>query len=291
MKGIKKVQGIVLSSLILLLAACGTNHTSSTGNTDQASNQASTQTTSAASTEAGQKKVLRVGTSATYPPFDFKNEKGEMDGFEIAVLNSVAKKIGYEVEYTTAEFSGLFGMLDTGRIDTIAHKIAINEDRSKKYYFAEPHIYSGGQLVVKEDNNTIKTLDDLAGKKIGGILGNIYLKHIEKYEKEHNVGMQIVPYEDLSGVYNEVALGRLDALINDEVGSLKEIEKSKLPLKLVDSDKYVLQVQNAFVFARNDENQALIEKINTALDELRKDGTLSELSQKWLSKDITKKPE
>ena len=85
--------------------------------------------------------VIKIGTSGGYHPFTFMNEEDKLDGFEIDVWNEIGKRIGYDVEYETASFSGLFGMLDTGKINTISNQITITEQRKEKYLFPEPYVY------------------------------------------------------------------------------------------------------------------------------------------------------
>lgn len=88
------------------------------------------------SVDASKKEqVIKIGTSGGYFPFTFMNEKDELTGFEIDVWNEIGKRIGYKPEFASGKFSGLFGMLDLGKIDTISNQISITQQRKEKYLF------------------------------------------------------------------------------------------------------------------------------------------------------------
>ncbi|MGE5627381.1 MAG: amino acid ABC transporter substrate-binding protein [Solirubrobacterales bacterium] len=242
---------------------------------------------SAASNNAGKNsvKTIKVGMSGGYYPYTFKNNNNNLDGFEVDVWNEIGKRTGYKVEYVAASFSGLFGMLDTAKLDTIANEITITDQRKAKYLFTDPYVYSGAQLMVKQGNDTIKTLADLKGKKVGVSLGSNYEQIIKDYDK--NKEITVVTYDNDGGMRQDVALGRLDAMMDDKVSALAVIKENKLPLQLAGTD--VQPLENAFPFVNNDENKAIIEKVNKALADMRSDGTLGKISDKWVGLDITKK--
>jgi putative amino-acid transport system substrate-binding protein/putative amino-acid transport system permease protein len=228
-------------------------------------------------------QVIRIGTSGGYYPFTFV-ENDKLQGFEIDVWNEIAKRIGYKTEFVTSKFSGLFGMLDTDKIDTVANQIATTEERKQKYLFTDPYVYSGAQIIVKKGNTSIKTLEDLKGKKVGVSLGSNFEKTLRAFDKDNKIN--IVTY-DGNGVWQDLALGRIDAMLFDKVSSLVTIKKSNYDLELAGDQ---LEVGgNAFPFVNNDKNKALIEKVNKALTDMNQDGTLETISKKWVDLDITKK--
>ncbi len=273
----KKSKMKFIGSLILLamtvLGACGSDDKSGSAN-------------NAGPEELSDRKVLRVGTSGIYPPFASKGKDGELEGYDVDVLKAVGDKLGYEVEWTVAEFSGLFGMMDSDRIDTIANSITINKERQEKYDFTEPNSYSGVILVVKDDNDNIQTLEDLKGKTLGALLGNNMHQYVTEWNEENGNEINIRPYQDVSATYDEVALGRLDAFIDSRITAFARIKKESLPLK-VSSDKAIFEVENAFPFVKSEENKAFIERFNKALQELKDDGKLKEFSDKWSEVDLS----
>ena len=230
-------------------------------------------------------KTISIGTSGGYPPFTFMNSEGKLDGFEIDVWNEISKRIGYVVKFETAEFSGLFGMLDTNKINTISNQITITEQRKEKYLFPTPYVFSGAQLVVKKGNEDIKSLENLKGKKVGVSLGSNYEQLIKEYDVNNEI--TVITYEDFIGSLQDVALGRIDAVMNDKLAAVINIQKSGLDLQL--GGDPVKPLENSFPFVTNDDNKALIEQIDKAIVEMREDGTLENISNKWFNTDITKK--
>ena len=235
------------------------------------------------SNEVKETKSIRIGTSGGYFPFTFV-ENDVLQGFEIDVWNEIGERLDYDVEFVTSKFSGLFGMLDTDRIDSISNQIAITEERKEKYIFTTPYVYDGAQLVVKTGNDSIKSLEDLKGKKVGVSLGSNYEQIIREFDVNNEI--EIITY-DGGAMEQEVALGRIDAFLMDKLSSVELIKKTGLDLQLAGDP--VAFNENAFPFVKNEKNEELIEKINTTIEEMRADGTLSEISEKWLEMDITKK--
>jgi len=258
---------------LFLLAACGNEDTAATEK-------------GGSSEKTGDEKVLRVGTSGIYPPFVSKGKDGNLEGYDVEVLETVGEKLGYKVEWTVAEFAGLFGMMDNGKIDTIANLIAITETRSAKYDFTDPYAYSGVTLVVKDDRNDIQSLEDMKGKNAGVLLGNNMHEFVQKWNEENGNEINIKPYQDVSGTYSEVALGRLDAFVDSKITAVSRIDKEGLPLKLA-SDEPVFSTDHAFPFVKTEENKAFIEEFNKALQELKDSGKLKEISDKWSEIDFT----
>ncbi|MCY6485561.1 amino acid ABC transporter substrate-binding protein [Clostridium aestuarii] len=228
-------------------------------------------------------KVIRVGSSGQYYPFTFV-ENDELQGFEIDVWNEIGKRIGYDVEFVTAKFSGLFGMLETDKLDTISNQISITQQRKEKYWFTTPYVYSGAQLVVKKGNDFIKGFEDLKGKKVGVSLGSNYEQMLRKFDKNNEIN--IITY-DGGALEQDVTLGRIDAFLMDRVSSLALIKKTKLDLQL--AGEPIAINENSFPFPKKEDNKELIENVNKAIEDMRADGTLKNISKKWFDIDITDK--
>ena len=132
--------------------------------------------------------------------------------------------------------SGLFGMLDSGRIDTVSNKIARNEERQEKYHFTEPYTHSDVVLVVMESRDDIQSLEDMKGKTLGAVLGNNMHQYVTEWNEKNGNEITIKPYQDVAGVYDEVAIGRLDAFIDSEITAVSRIKMEDLPLKPFSGD-------------------------------------------------------
>jgi ABC-type amino acid transport/signal transduction systems, periplasmic component/domain len=260
-KGVLALASIMVAAIVL--AACG-------GKSEGAS---------------GTPKKLTIGTTGGFYPYVFQNtETNRLEGFEVDVWEAVAAEIGYEIEWQKSEFSGLFGLLDTGKIDTIANSIAVTDERKQKYLFGEPYVYSGAQLVVKKGNDAIQSLEDLKGKKIAIQIGTNFVNHVKNFDTKGEI--EIVNYESADAGFQDVALGRVDATFATKASALGTINKSGLPLQLGGKQFNVIPAANPFV--NNESNKKLVKDVNDAFDKLRKSGKLGELSVKWFTEDLTK---
>lgn len=232
------------------------------------------------------KAKIIVGTSASYVPWAFKKDE-VLQGYEIDVWNEIGKRSGYEIEFVLAKFAGLFGMLDAGQIDTIAHQISTTPERKEKYDFSDTYAYSSLSFTIPEDQNPT-SIEDMKGKTIGVGLGGNSEKSIRRMNEEYNLGLNIITYDSAVNVASEVVNGRIDAQFVGTTASLSTIKDGNLPLKIFDPG-YVVEI-NQYPFARTEASAAKIKAVNEALDAMKKDGTLEKLSQKWFSIDVTVDP-
>ncbi|WP_251859891.1 amino acid ABC transporter substrate-binding protein [Clostridium sp. Marseille-Q2269] len=237
--------------------------------------------------EAEGNTTIKIGTSGQYYPFTFvEKDSNKVQGFEIDIWEEIGKRTGYKPEFVVAEWTGIMGMLDTGKIDTVANEITVTDKKKEKYNFSKPYVYSGVQLAVKKGNNNVKSLKDLEGKTVATQVGTNYYKTIEDYNNKGG-NIKTKQYSSFPGMFQDVDLGRVDALIEDRLACLTNIQKSKLNLQL--AGKPIEEMENAYPFAKKEENKERIEKVNKALDSMRKDGTLAKISKKWFGENVTEK--
>lgn len=223
-------------------------------------------------------ETLKVGMSGSYFPFTFV-EQDQLKGFEVDVMEAVGERMGVDVEFVTASFSGLFGMLESGRIDTIANQITITPEREQKYLFTEPYVYDGAQVVVKRGNQEIQSIEDLGGKSVAVNLGSNYEQLLRELPYADEIDIRT--YD--SNIEQDTALGRVDAFVMDRVSASQVIKEKGLPLQLVGQP--FSAIHNALPFRQQDAE--LRDAVDAALQELREDGTLRAISQQWLGADIT----
>ncbi|CAH0524289.1 amino acid ABC transporter substrate-binding protein [Vibrio hippocampi] len=225
---------------------------------------------------------VKVGMSGRYFPFTFV-EKDKLQGFEVDLWDEIGRRNNYKVEYVTANFSGLFGLLETGRIDTISNQITMTPARLNKYLFSQPYVIDGAQITVRKGNNEIQSIDDLAGKTVAVNLGS----NFEQLLRQHDSGNKINIKTYDTGIEHDVALGRADAFVMDRLSALELIKKTGLPLELA-GEPFEL-IENAWPFVNNEKGKKLQQEVNATLDAMRADGTLADISTKWFTADITKK--
>ncbi|EGR7954197.1 amino acid ABC transporter substrate-binding protein [Vibrio vulnificus] len=236
---------------------------------------------SAATFQAVAEEVVKVGMSGRYFPFTFVKQD-QLQGFEVDMWDEIGKRNGYKVEYVTANFSGLFGLLETGRIDTISNQITMTDARKAKYLFADPYVVDGAQITVRKGNDSIKGVADLAGKTVAVNLGSNFEQLLRDYDKDGKINIKT--YD--TGIEHDVALGRADAFVMDRLSALELIKKTGLPLQL--AGEPFETIANAWPFVNNERGVKLQGEVNKALTEMRADGTVEQISIKWFGADITK---
>lgn len=275
----KKIMMIVLA----IIAVAGLTVFYNNETAVEASQNTESATLPASEAPIQEEKEIIVGMSGGYKPYTFIDENNKLTGFEVDVWNEIGKRIDRDVAFKTADFSGLFGLLDTGKITTIANQITVNEKRLEKYDFSDPYVFYGAQLVVRADDADIVDLETLKGKRVGVSLGSNYEEMVKTFDINDEI--EVVTYESYQASLQDVTLGRIDAVLNDKLAAVIAIEESGLDLKL--GGKPVEEMHNAFPFVKSDENTELIQSVSLALEAMHEDGTLSDISQKWFSVDIT----
>ncbi|MEK5639354.1 cysteine ABC transporter substrate-binding protein [Paenibacillus rhizosphaerae] len=271
----------LIAVIALVLAGCGKDSASSGSN---ASGGSGNQASSSAGNLLEQVKKngkIKVGLMGTYAPYNFLNDKKEVDGYDADIAKAIAKKLGVEAEFITGEFSGLIEGLQQGKYDVLISQVTITDDRKKTMDFSEPYIKNSVNVVVKSDNNTIKSIDDFKGKKIGVGLGT----NDEKYLRDEampKVGkFEIATYNDVISSLMDLNTGRIDATINNMFALKPLIDQNHLKIKAVGDS---IKDDYAGVAMRKN-NPELLDAINKALEEMKTDGTLKEIHQKWFGVD------
>lgn len=224
--------------------------------------------------------VLTVATEGTYRPFTFHEQGGDLVGYDVEVIEAVAKKLDLDVKFQETQFDAIFAGLDGGRFDLIANQISINPEREAKYLMSEPYTISPGVLIVPADNADIKGFDDLKGRTTAQSLTSNW------FEVAKGFGADVQAVE---GWAQSVALlkdGRVDATVNDKL-TLLDYQKQQggdAGLKVVaETDD---PSRSAFVVTKD--NAELMDDVDDALEELREDGTLAEIGEKYFGQDVSR---
>lgn len=232
-----------------------------------------------AASEGESNKVLKVGATGQSYPNAYK-EGDQLVGFDVEVIEKLAENIGYEVEWTLADFSGIMGQLDSKRVDTIANDVAITDERKEKYLFTEAYAQSGTQLATAAGNDAIKEVTDFTGGTISGVLGSNHIEKLKAYDSEGN--FEVRTYETREGAKNDAVLGRVEGYVSSKAVLLAEIKNRGLELKLVGDPVATYEV--GFPFTQD--NEELQKLVNDELVKLKEDGTLAELSEKYFGDNV-----
>lgn len=264
-------QILLIGTMILiagLLAACGTSNGSKTGSNQQTNHSSNKQT-------------LTIGTEGVYKPFSFKDlQTGKLTGYDVEVAREVAKRIGMKPVFKPTPWKSMFASLNSKRFDMIANQVSITKQRKQSYAFSIPYTYSGGMVIVNQKNTTIHGLKDLKGKVVGTTKGSNYAKVAEQ------AGAKVKYYKGIDEALKDLSLNRIDAALNDRLFILTQLKHSKEPLKVVGST--FDQTKMAFTF-RKKGSGPLIHKVNKALKNMKKDGTLAKISKKWFGENVSER--
>lgn len=223
--------------------------------------------------------TLRIGLEGTFPPFDSKDSKGELVGFDVDVAKAVARRLGLKPEFVTTEWSGIIAGLQAGKFDVIVNQVGVTDARKQVLDFSPPYTYSAAQLIQREDDpRQFKSLGELKGKKLGVGLGS----NFEAMAKAVP-GIDVKTYPGAPEYLRDLAAKRLDAALNDRLMLAYLMKTSNLPLRA----GATLQggTPSAIPFRKG--NPKFAQAIDNAIKELQADGTLAKISNTWFGIDVT----
>lgn len=225
--------------------------------------------------------TIIVGLEGDWAPWSYVDENDELTGYDVEVAKAIAGKLGVEIQIVPGEWDGLFAGMDAGRYDMVVNGVEVTEERADKYDFSTPYAYIRTALIVKGDDDSIKTFEDLKGKKTANSIASTYMNLAESY------GATCYGVSTLDETLTMVLQGRVDATLNAIVSFTDYMaQHPDSNLKVVATTEEASNV--AIPMRKGDETASLRETVNKAIDELREDGTLSELSTRFFGEDISK---
>ena len=220
--------------------------------------------------------VWSVGTEPAFPPFESVGEGDELEGFSIDLMNAIGEKAGKTIEFDSLPFDGLIPALQGGSIDAAISSMTITEEREETVDFSEPYFDAGLAIAVPDSTTDVKTLDDLKGKKIAAQIGTTGADTANEVE-----GAEVSTFDSAPLALQELANGNVDAVINDAPVTLYAISTGNIPgIEVVGE----LLTEESYGIALPDGSEN-VEAINTALAELKADGTYAEIYKKWFGVD------
>ena len=270
---------------LLLVATLGIGGLTACGNSESQSATTEVEDTAApASGEATtydqikENSYITFATEGTYAPYSYHDDNDELVGFDVEVAKAVAEKLGVEARFTETQWDGIIAGLDAEKYDAIANQVSITEEREEKYLFSTPYTYVYGAVIVNGDNTDINSFEDLDGKDVALTVTSNWAEVAESY------GGSIVSTSGFSESIQLVIQGRADATVNDNVTYLDfKANQPDANVKIVATSD---DATESAILLRKDDSD-LQEAINEALEELRSEGTLAEISVKYFGEDIT----
>lgn len=223
-------------------------------------------------------KTLRVGMDAAYPPFGFQNmETKSYEGFDVDIIRAIAKEEGMEAEIHNVNFDGLIPALQSGDLDTAINDITVTEDRKKSVDFTKRYYIAGLGVVVRGDDSSIQSKEDLKGKTLGVTIGSTGEEAARKID-----GAQVKVYNTLSDAFLDLKQGAVDAVVNDI--PTNEYYVAKTADHSVKTASVALSTEDLAIAVKKG-NKDLLAKLDDGLAKIKKNGEFAEIYKKWFGKE------
>ena len=226
---------------------------------------------------AQEKRTLTVGTNAEYAPFDYLDENGNITGFDIDLIEAIAKSQDIEIVWRDLPFDSLIGSMEAGDLDVIAAAIGPTSERKKSVDFSDVY-YTGSQSIICRKGNDIKTFKDLAGLKVAVLEGSTADLIASGENQDYGIveDAQVVRFKNASSAVMELLNGGVDAILIDSIMAENFCRQTEGLIQTV-----VKGTENDSVFCVQKGNSEMLTIINTGLAEIRENGTYDEIYEKY----------
>lgn len=277
----KALSLMTAAALVLSLAACGSTASSAASSEAASSDAASSETASseaASETETAELSTVEPGklimsTNAAFPPYEMTTDSGEFEGIDIETAQAIADKLGLELQIDDMDFDAALLAVQQGKSDMVMAGVTVTDERQNVMDFTDSYATGIQSIIVKEDSD-IASVDDLAGKKIGTQRGTTgYLYCSDDFGDEN-----VVAYDDGLTAVQMLNNGQVDCVVIDNAPA-KEFVAANPGLKLLDT----AYVEEDYAIGVGKGNTELKDAINTALEELKADGTLQAIVDKYIT--------
>ena len=268
---------VALAVVSSSIAGCGDSKTAA---------KATDKTNTAAQT------TITVGTTGLTPGMSEegsdKNKDGGVQGADIDIVNEIAKRNNWKVQWKVAPIDALFGMLDNGGVNTLANCIATNKKREEKYNFAQPYAYGSYSLVAKKNSAKVDSLQSLKGRSCAVLAAADQRISLEDMNEKEKLGMKIVPIDNNAAVLQTMLNGTTELAYIGTTSAALAAKSLKLDLQIYDPG--IRNYKLAHPFLKKPEMDKIREKFNSSLEAMRKDGTLKKIFMKWYGLDLSVQP-
>lgn len=277
----KALSLMTAAALVLSLAACGSTASSAASSEAASSDAASSEAASseaASETETAELSTVEPGklimsTNAAFPPYEMTTDSGEFEGIDVETAQAIADKLGLELQIDDMDFDAALLAVQQGKSDMVMAGVTVTDERQNVMDFTDSYATGIQSIIVKEDSD-IASVDDLAGKKIGTQRGTTgYLYCSDDFGDEN-----IVAYDDGLTAVQMLNNGQVDCVVIDNAPA-KEFVAANPGLKLLDT----AYVEESYAIGVGKGNTELKDAINTALEELKADGTLQAIVDKYIT--------
>lgn len=262
----KKLSIAMLSMLLagsMLLTGCGG------GNDAQTTDDTTEDTAQSETTDGG---TLVMGTNATFPPYEFVDENNEVAGIDAEIAGAIANKLGMKLEITDMAFDSLIPALQSGTIDIVLAGMTVDPERAEQVNFTDSYA-TGVQVIIVPEGSDIKSPDDLDGKNIGvqtGTTGDLYCT--DSYGQDH-----VKQFDNGPLAVAALLNGQVDCVVIDNEPA-KNYVAANQGLTILDT----AYANEEYAAAIAKDNTELFDKVNAAIKELKEDGTIASIIEKYI---------
>ncbi|EYD76986.1 hypothetical protein Rumeso_01508 [Rubellimicrobium mesophilum DSM 19309] len=229
------------------------------------------------STAALAQDALRVGAYPANPPWQNQNADGAFEGFEVDIVNEIAKRMGRTAEIQPYDFRALFVATASGRADMVISSLTITDERLESQSFTQPYV-AGALGIGTKEGAGISSLADLNGKTVGAIATSFGETYLKDHQSEANYA-DLKSYDTVANMLTDLQTGRVDAVVNDEVG-LRYAFQQMQGLTVAGT------IQTGELFAMMmPKDSPLLEQVNQTISDMKTDGTMAALYKKWMGTD------
>ncbi len=265
-------------SLMGVMAAAGVLGLTGCSSKDTAASTASSATLNKLDSIQKSGKLV-VALEGAWQPWSYHDSSDTLVGYDVEVSRAIAEKLGVEPEYVESDWDSLFAGLDAGRYDMVCNGVEVTEERAKTYAFTTPYGYIHTALAVRKDNEEIHSFEDLKGKTTANSLASTYMELAESY------GATVQGIDTLEETIQLLTAGRIDATLNADVSFYDYLNvHPEADFKLV---AQTAEASHVAIPVLKSEDTAYLDALNAAIEELRADGTLKTLSEKYFGQDIS----
>ncbi len=223
---------------------------------------------------------ITIAMEGTWSPWTYHDKTGKLTGFDVAVGERIAAKIGVKAQFIEGKWDGLLAGLDAGRYDLMINGVGITKERAAAYNFSDPYAYDRVAVIVGGDTTDIKTMQDLKGKTTANTISSTYAEAAEQY------GARVIGADDLNQTFELLRSKRIDATLNSEV-TYVDYTKAH-PEANVKIALFTPQVGEIGIpFKKSSSTDSLRKLVNETIAEMRASGELSRLSVQYFGLDIT----
>ncbi|MBU2936746.1 MULTISPECIES: ABC transporter substrate-binding protein [Pacificibacter] len=220
-------------------------------------------------------ETFKIGSYPANPPWEFKNEAGDFQGFEVDIVTEIASRLGADVDISGLDFRALFVATASGRADAVISSLTITDERLESQSFTQPYFSGALGFGAKEDSG-IESLDDLHGKKVGSIATTFSEGWLKDREDELGYA-SYGSYDSTANLLTDLRNGRIDVAVNEILGlryafTQPQLSNLKVVIEVPTGDKF------AIMMPKDSEN---LGAFNDTLSAMKTDGTMATIYEKW----------